>query len=122
MVSYGIISPNASWKKKKPEGKAGDRKGIELLSSSSHFTIEVIFVFLAKAVTPELHNYSFGKLPSQFVEVYRVALPNPHTMPIQTRVTELLGIQYPIIMGGMTGVGTPELVSDLRAIVRLWLL
>ena len=72
-------------------------------------------------MTPELHNYSFGKLPSQF-EVYRVALPNPHTMPIQTRVTELLGIQYPIIMGGMTGVGTPELVSDLRAIVRLWLL
>lgn len=33
-------------------------------------------------------------------------------MPIiQTRVTQLLGIDYPIIMGGMTGVGTPELAA-----------
>jgi nitronate monooxygenase len=32
-------------------------------------------------------------------------------MPIQTRVTELLGIQHPVIMGGMTGVGTPELAA-----------
>mmetsp|Transcript_29740 Transcript_29740/g.69908 ORF Transcript_29740/g.69908 Transcript_29740/m.69908 type:complete len:333 (-) Transcript_29740:39-1037(-) len=32
-------------------------------------------------------------------------------MPITTRVTEMLGIQHPIIMGGMTGVGTPELAA-----------
>ena len=33
------------------------------------------------------------------------------TMPIRTRVTEMLGIEHPIIMGGMTGVGTPELAA-----------
>jgi NAD(P)H-dependent flavin oxidoreductase YrpB (nitropropane dioxygenase family) len=32
-------------------------------------------------------------------------------MPFQTRITELLGIEHPIIMGGMTGVGTPELAA-----------
>jgi len=32
-------------------------------------------------------------------------------MPIKTRVTELLGIQYPIVVGGMTGCGTPELCA-----------
>uniref|UniRef100_A0A6U6F5A3 Uncharacterized protein n=1 Tax=Odontella aurita TaxID=265563 RepID=A0A6U6F5A3_9STRA len=32
-------------------------------------------------------------------------------MPIHTRVTEMLGIDHPIIMGGMTGVGTPELAA-----------
>jgi NAD(P)H-dependent flavin oxidoreductase YrpB (nitropropane dioxygenase family) len=30
---------------------------------------------------------------------------------IQTRVTEMLGIEHPIVMGGMTGVGTPELAA-----------
>lgn len=32
-------------------------------------------------------------------------------MPIQTRVTQMLGIEHPVIMGGMTGVGTPELAA-----------
>jgi NADH:quinone reductase (non-electrogenic) len=32
-------------------------------------------------------------------------------MPIETRVTKLLGIEHPILMGGMTGVGTPELAA-----------
>ena len=32
-------------------------------------------------------------------------------MPIRTRVTELLAIDHPILMGGMTGVGTPELAA-----------
>jgi len=32
-------------------------------------------------------------------------------MPIRTRVTEMLGIEYPIIMGGMTGIGTPEMAA-----------
>ncbi|CAB9518397.1 Nitronate monooxygenase [Seminavis robusta] len=32
-------------------------------------------------------------------------------MPIQTRVTKLLGIEHPIVMGGMTGVGTVELAA-----------
>lgn len=32
-------------------------------------------------------------------------------MPIATRVTEMLGIEHPVIMGGMTGVGTPELAA-----------
>ena len=32
-------------------------------------------------------------------------------MPITTRVTEMLGIEHPVIMGGMTGVGTPELAA-----------
>ena len=31
--------------------------------------------------------------------------------PFNTRVTQLLGIDHPIIMGGMTGVGTPELCA-----------
>lgn len=34
-------------------------------------------------------------------------------MPLKTRVTELLGIEHPIIMGGMTGVGTPELAAAI---------
>lgn len=32
-------------------------------------------------------------------------------MPITTRVTEMLGIEHPVILGGMTGVGTPELAA-----------
>lgn len=32
-------------------------------------------------------------------------------MVLQTRVTRMLGIEYPIILGGMTGVGTPELAA-----------
>lgn len=32
-------------------------------------------------------------------------------MPLQTRVTKMLGCEHPIIMGGMTGVGTPELAA-----------
>ena len=32
-------------------------------------------------------------------------------MPFKTRVTEMLAIEHPIIMGGMTGVGTPELAA-----------
>jgi len=32
-------------------------------------------------------------------------------MPIRTRVTTMLGIEAPIIMGGMTGTGTPELCA-----------
>ena len=32
-------------------------------------------------------------------------------MPIKTRVTAMLGIEHPVIMGGMTGVGTPELCA-----------
>jgi len=32
-------------------------------------------------------------------------------MTFETRVTKLLGIEHPILMGGMTGVGTPELTA-----------
>ncbi|HCK63425.1 MAG TPA: nitronate monooxygenase, partial [Acinetobacter radioresistens] len=32
-------------------------------------------------------------------------------MNLNTRVTELLGIQYPIVQGGMMWVGTAELAS-----------
>lgn len=32
-------------------------------------------------------------------------------MKIQTRITELLGIRYPIIQGGMMWVGTSEMAS-----------
>ena len=32
-------------------------------------------------------------------------------MVLRTRVTELLGIEHPIIVGGMTGCGTPELCA-----------
>jgi nitronate monooxygenase len=32
-------------------------------------------------------------------------------MPFPTRVTTILGIQVPIVMGGMTGTGTPELAA-----------
>jgi len=35
----------------------------------------------------------------------------PVTMTIQTRITELLNIEHPIVMGGMTGVGTVELAA-----------
>eukprot|EP00614_Pseudopedinella_elastica_P033263 CAMPEP_0172644024 /NCGR_PEP_ID=MMETSP1068-20121228/238997_1 /TAXON_ID=35684 /ORGANISM="Pseudopedinella elastica, Strain CCMP716" /LENGTH=255 /DNA_ID=CAMNT_0013458205 /DNA_START=126 /DNA_END=893 /DNA_ORIENTATION=- len=34
-------------------------------------------------------------------------------MVLKTRVTELLGIEHPIICGGMTGVGTPELAAAI---------
>ena len=30
---------------------------------------------------------------------------------MKTRITDLFGIQYPIILSGMTGVSTPELVA-----------
>lgn len=32
-------------------------------------------------------------------------------MPIETRVTRMLEIEHPVIMGGMTGTGTPELAA-----------
>ncbi|MDP6977299.1 MAG: nitronate monooxygenase family protein [Myxococcota bacterium] len=32
-------------------------------------------------------------------------------MPLETRVTELFGIEHPIVMGGMQGVGRAELVA-----------
>ena len=32
-------------------------------------------------------------------------------MVLKTRVTEMLGIEHPIVMGGLTGVGTPELAA-----------
>jgi NADH:quinone reductase (non-electrogenic) len=32
-------------------------------------------------------------------------------MPFKTRITELLGIEHPIVQGGMQGVGTAELAS-----------
>lgn len=32
-------------------------------------------------------------------------------MPIKTRLTEMLGIEHPVVMGGMTGTGTPELAA-----------
>ncbi|MCU0597746.1 MAG: nitronate monooxygenase [Desulfobacterales bacterium] len=32
---------------------------------------------------------------------------------MKTRITELFGIQYPIILSGMTGVSTPELVASV---------
>lgn len=32
-------------------------------------------------------------------------------MPIKTRVCDILGIKHPVVMGGMTGVGTPELAA-----------
>jgi len=32
-------------------------------------------------------------------------------MPIKTKLTEMLGIEHPVVMGGMTGVGTPELAA-----------
>ena len=32
-------------------------------------------------------------------------------MAIKTRITELLGIEHPIVQGGMQGVGTAEMAS-----------
>ena len=32
-------------------------------------------------------------------------------MPIVTTVTKMLGVEHPVVMGGMTGVGTPELAA-----------
>jgi len=32
-------------------------------------------------------------------------------MVITTRVTKMFGVEHPIVMGGMTGVGTPELAA-----------
>jgi len=34
---------------------------------------------------------------------------------MKTRITELLGIQFPIILSGMTGVSTPELVAAVSS-------
>ena len=33
------------------------------------------------------------------------------TMPLKTRLTEMLGIEHPLVMGGLTGVGTVELAA-----------
>jgi nitronate monooxygenase len=30
---------------------------------------------------------------------------------IKTRITEMFGVKYPIVMGGMTGVGYADLVA-----------
>ena len=32
-------------------------------------------------------------------------------MPFNTELTEMLGIEHPVMMGGLTGVGTPELAA-----------
>ena len=32
-------------------------------------------------------------------------------MPLKTRLTEMLGIDHPLVMGGLTGVGTVELAA-----------
>ena len=32
-------------------------------------------------------------------------------MPFRTRLTDMLGIEHPILMGGLTGAGTPELAA-----------
>ena len=32
-------------------------------------------------------------------------------MPLKTRLTEMLGIEHPLVMGGLTGVGTVELAA-----------
>jgi nitronate monooxygenase len=34
-------------------------------------------------------------------------------MPFKTRITEMLGIQHPIVCGGMTGVGNAELCAAI---------
>ena len=34
-----------------------------------------------------------------------------HTMPLATRITKMLNIEHPVVMGGMTGTGTPELAA-----------
>uniref|UniRef100_A0A7S1VL68 Nitronate monooxygenase domain-containing protein n=1 Tax=Grammatophora oceanica TaxID=210454 RepID=A0A7S1VL68_9STRA len=37
---------------------------------------------------------------------------SPEASPmIETRITKMLGIQHPIVMGGLTGAGTPELAA-----------
>jgi len=41
----------------------------------------------------------------------KMSVPKPDSRRFKTRVTELLGIEHPIIMGGMTGIGTPELCA-----------
>jgi nitronate monooxygenase len=33
------------------------------------------------------------------------------SMPFQTVLCEMLGIEHPVVMGGLTGVGTPELAA-----------
>ena len=32
-------------------------------------------------------------------------------MPLETRLTEMIGIEHPLVMGGLTGVGTVELAA-----------
>jgi NADH:quinone reductase (non-electrogenic) len=36
---------------------------------------------------------------------------NAARAPFRTRVTKMLGIQHPVVMGGLTGAGTPELAA-----------
>ena len=40
-------------------------------------------------------------------------------MPFKTRVTELLGVEHPIVCGGMTGTGTVELCVPPRGLLGL---
>merc|ERR1719487_1320043 len=32
-------------------------------------------------------------------------------MPLRTRICEMLGTEHPIVLGGLTGAGTPELAA-----------
>jgi nitronate monooxygenase len=32
-------------------------------------------------------------------------------MPFRTKLTEMLGIEHPVVMGGLTGAGTPKLAA-----------
>jgi nitronate monooxygenase len=35
---------------------------------------------------------------------------------LETRITEMLGIKYPIVQGGMAWIGTAELVGALESV------
>lgn len=61
----------------------------------------------AKCASPYFHFFIFSSL----VFIVIVIVSYRHTMPLATRITKMLNIEHPVVMGGMTGTGTPELAA-----------
>ena len=65
-------------------------------------------------ITPYFTTRTPRAPPSNTPHPHTRTHTHAHTIPaamVKTRVTEMLGIEHPVVMGGLTGVGTPELAA-----------
>jgi hypothetical protein len=78
---------------------------------SGYFVVVVVGQFRGtvgkKCASPYFHFFIFSSL----VFIVIVIVSYRHTMPLATRITKMLNIEHPVVMGGMTGTGTPELAA-----------